>query len=76
MNMWPVFILILVVVGIFAIWFNIWNHKDNKKKEEQKNKKLNLDKSYEQTTRPQTEDERLQNERVLDMFKKKEEGSK
>ena len=72
MNMWPVFILILVVVGIFAIWFNIWNHKDNKKKEEQKNKKLNLDKSYEQTTRPQTEDERQQNERILDMFKKKE----
>jgi len=73
MNMWPVFILILVVVGIFAVWFNIWNHKDNKKKEQAKNKKLNLDKSYEQTTRPQTEDERLQNERVLDMFKKKDE---
>ncbi len=76
--MWIVFIIILVVVGLFAVWFNIWNHKDNKKKEEQakNNKKLNLDKSYEQTTRPQTEDERQQNERVLDMFKKKEDEMK
>jgi len=26
--MWIVFIIILVVVGLFAIWFNIWNHKN------------------------------------------------
>ena len=77
--MWIVFIIILVVVGAFAIWFNIWNHKDNKKKEEQKNKpknKLNLDKSYEQTTRPQTVDELEQTERILRMFKEKEDLKK
>jgi len=37
--MWIVFIIILVVVGLFAVWFNIWNHKDNKKKEQAKNNK-------------------------------------
>ena len=26
--MWPVLIIILVVVAIFAVWFNYWNHKN------------------------------------------------
>jgi len=26
--MWIVFIIILVVVGLFAVWFNIWNHRN------------------------------------------------
>ena len=75
--MWIVFIIILVVVGAFAVWFNIWNHKDNKKKEQQKQpKKLHLDKSYEQTTRPQTVDELEQTERILKMFKDREDSKK
>lgn len=72
--MWIVFIIILVVVGAFAVWFNIWNHRNPVGSKKKDKTKLNLDKSYEQTTRPQTVDELEQTERILKMFKDKEEN--
>lgn len=70
--MWPIFILILVVVGAFAVWFNYWNHK-NPVGKKNKPTKLNLDRSYEYSTRPQTVEETEQTKRILEMMKRKEE---
>ena len=71
------FIIILIIVGAFAVWFNIWNHRNPVGKKKGKNKdqptKLHIDKSYQQTERPLTADETEQTERILKMFKDKQE---
>lgn len=74
------FIIILIIVGAFAIWFNIWNYRNpvgsrNKKTKDQPTK-LHIDKSYQQTERPLTADETEQTERILKMFKDKEDLKK
>jgi uncharacterized membrane-anchored protein YhcB (DUF1043 family) len=71
--MWIVFIIILVIGGLFALGFNIWNYTDNKKKKQQKVKKeLNLDRSYEQTSRPQTVEETEQTKRIIKQWEERE----
>jgi ABC-type bacteriocin/lantibiotic exporter with double-glycine peptidase domain len=71
--MWIVFIIILVIGGLFALGFNIWNYTDNRKKKESKNKKLNLDRSYEQTSRPQTVEETEQTKRIIKQWEEQQE---
>lgn len=74
--MWPIFIIILIIVGALAVWFNIWNHRNpvGAKKAKQQPTKLHIDKSYQQTERPLTADETEQTERILKMFKDKEQS--
>ncbi|MFI5407500.1 MAG: hypothetical protein ACHQ1D_13430 [Nitrososphaerales archaeon] len=58
---------------MFALGFNIWNYTDNKKKKQQKVKKeLNLDRSYEQTSRPQTVEETEQTKRIIKQWEERE----
>lgn len=74
--MWIVFIIILVIGGLFALGFNIWNYTDNKKRKKNKEttkKELNLDRSYEQTSRPQTVEETEQTKRIIKQWEEQQE---
>lgn len=64
-----IFMIILIVVGIFAVWFNYWNHKNpvGSKKNNQVYSMENLQQINKQNNLQYKE----QNERVLKMFNDK-----
>jgi Flp pilus assembly protein TadB len=76
--MWIVFIIILVIGGLLALGFNIWNYTDNKKRKskEETKKELNLDRSYEQTSRPQTVEETEQTKRIIKQWEEQQQEKK